>query len=97
VRRLAAKVNATNATAATSITASSLLRWSLSRAGYDLAKAADGLMGLSNSMEDNSSDFVRAKHTNSIQMGLNLPRDRNDESLRLLKETWERRHGVRNS
>ena len=94
LRRLAAKVNATNATAATSITALRLLRWYLSRDGYDLTKAADGLMGLSNSMGDNPNDLFRAVHTNSIQVGLNLPRDRNDKSLRLLKETWERRHGV---
>jgi hypothetical protein len=97
LRRLAAKMNSTNATAATNITALRLLRWYLSRNGYDLAKAADGLMGLCNSLADDPSDFLRARYTNSIQMGLNLPRDRNDESLRLLKETWDRRHGVRNS
>ena len=91
LRRLGAKVQAT------SITASRLLRRYLSRTGYDLAKAGDGLIGLSNSMGDDPSDFFRARYTNSIQVGPNLPRDRNDESMRLLKETCERRHGGRNS
>jgi hypothetical protein len=87
LRRLGAKVHATN------VTASLPLRWYLSKAGYDLVKAGGGLFGLCNSLADNPSDLFRAGHTNSIQVGLNLPRDRNDESLRLLKETWERRHG----
>jgi hypothetical protein len=30
---------------------------------------------------------------NSIQVGLKLPRDYNDESLRHLKEKWDRQHG----
>jgi hypothetical protein len=87
LRRLGAKVHATNATA------SLPLRWYLSKAGYDLVRAGGGLIGLCNSLRDDPSNFVRARHTNSIQVGLNLPRDRNDESMRLLKETWERRHG----
>jgi hypothetical protein len=88
LRRLGAKLNAGNATA------SYLLRRYLSKAGYDLVKAGDGLIGLSNSLADDPSDFPRARCTNSIQVGLNLPRDRNDEAMRLLKEIWDRRHGV---
>ena len=101
LRRLGAKVHATNAVTtwlplpwhATNVIASLPLRWYLSKTGYDLVKAGGGLIGLCNSLADNPSDLFRAGHTNSIQVGLDLPRDRNDESLRLLKETWERRHG----
>jgi hypothetical protein len=100
--RLGAKVHATNGVTtwlplpwhATNVIASLPLRWYLSKTGYDLVKAGGGLIGLSNSMGDDPSDFHRATYTNSIQVGLNLPRDRNDESMRLLKETWDRRHGV---
>ena len=79
---------------ATNVIASLPLRWYPSKTGYDLVKAGGGLIGLSNSMGDDPSDFHRATYTNSIQVGLNLPRDRNDQSMRLLKETWDRRHGV---
>jgi len=87
LRRLGAKVHATN------ITASCLLRWCISKAGYDLVKAGGGLIGLSNSLADNPTDAFRAIHTNSIQVVMKLPRDYNDESLRLLKEAWDQRHG----
>lgn len=60
LRRLGAKVDPTN------ITASCLLRWCLSKAGYVLVKAGSGLIGLSNSLADNPTDAFRAIHTNSI-------------------------------
>ncbi len=80
LRRLGAKVHATN------ITASSLLRWYLPRAGYDLVKAGGGLIGLSNSLADNPGDAFRANHTNSIQVGLKLPREYLPEYLRQILE-----------
>jgi hypothetical protein len=90
LRRLGAKVEATNATA------SRLLRCYLSMA-YDLDKAHGGLIGLSNALTVNPNDWDRAIHANSIQVGLKLPRDYNDESLRLLNEKWKRQRGEHNS
>ena len=55
LRGLGAKVLATNNTA------SPPLRWSLSRAGYDLDKAGGGLIGLSNSLAN--SDPLIAPYT----------------------------------
>jgi hypothetical protein len=73
LRRLGAQVRAT------SITASPLLRWYLSKAGYDLKKAAGGLIGLSNSL--NQED--RALYTDQIQKGLKLPPDYQPEYQKL--------------
>lgn len=74
LRRLGARVEATN------VTASVVLRWFLSNVGFDLANAASGLIGLSNSLAN--EDGGRAVHKNSIQVGLRLPRDYDDERMR---------------
>src|SRR5271154_4826914 len=66
LRRLGARVQAMNA----NVSVSSLpfvflpLRWFLSKQGYDLAKAARGLIGLSNSLA--VTDGGRAYETKSI-------------------------------
>ena len=73
LRRLGAKVQAVNSTA------SGLLRWFLFIRGYDLPEAGHGLIGLSNSLH--REDRFLAIHKNSIQMGLKLPRDFNDEQI----------------
>jgi hypothetical protein len=78
LRRLGARVQAAN------VSASKPLRWFLSRAGYDLHKAGGGLIGLSNSLI--TTDGSRALQTNSIQVGLRLPRDYDDELLRQVVE-----------
>jgi hypothetical protein len=78
LRRLGAQVQATN------VAAVRPLRWFLSIRGYDLAKASRGLIGLSNSLAD--ADDSRHLHINSIQTGLRLPRDFDDESLRRIRE-----------
>jgi hypothetical protein len=65
LRRLAAKVLATEATAWF------LLRRFLSMRGYDLVKAGGGLIGLSNCLS--STDGTRAVYRNSIQDALKLP------------------------
>ena len=88
LRRLGAKMHSTN------VTASSLLRWYLSIFGYDLAKAGGGLIGLSNSLTSNTDDWDRASQTNSIQVGLRLPRDYSDEHLHLIESTKEWLHGA---
>lgn len=71
LRRLGAKVHATNDVTtwlplpwhATNVIASLPLRWYLSKTGYDLVKAGGGLIGLSNSMGDDPSDYPRAAST----------------------------------
>jgi len=72
LRRLGAKVLATKDTE------SRLLRWYLSWAGYDLAKAGNNLIGLSNSLTIPDHPL----HTNSIEEGLQLPRTYIAEYLR---------------
>jgi hypothetical protein len=80
LRRLAAKVLATEASAWFP------LRWCLSRWGYDLVKAGNGLFGLSGSLTSN--DGSRAIHKNSIQDALKLSRDRTDDQLRAIQAVW---------
>jgi len=87
LRRLGAKMHAANETT------SSLLRWFLSKFGYDLAKASGGLIGLANSLDTNET-WERAVQINSIQVGLRLRRDYNDERLRLLESKMQRRYGA---
>jgi hypothetical protein len=65
LRRLGAKVQATN------VSASPPLQWFLSVRGYDLVKAGRGLIGLSNSLA--STDGSRAHHMNRIRAALKLP------------------------
>ena len=74
LRRLGAKVQATNATG------SIVLRLFLDKTGFDLRKAGGGLIGLSNSLAN--TDGSRALQINSVQVGLKLPRDYDDEMLR---------------
>jgi hypothetical protein len=74
LRRLGAKIQAT------AETDSAVLRWFLSRRGYDLTKTSHGLIGLSNSLH--SDDGSRALHTNSIQVGLKLRRSYTDDVLK---------------
>jgi hypothetical protein len=62
LRRLGAKVHATN------VTASLPLRWYLSKAGYDLVKAGGGLIGLCNSLADNPSDLL-SRRTHKFDSG----------------------------
>jgi hypothetical protein len=66
LRRLGAKVQATNVAAAPP------LLWFLRIRGYDLRRAGRSLIGLSNSLAE--TDDIRRPHTNSIQKGLRLPR-----------------------
>lgn len=65
LRRLGAKMQATNATA------TSPLRWFLSQQGYDLVGAGTNLIGLSNSLAKPD----RANHIDKIQAALKLPRE----------------------
>jgi hypothetical protein len=76
LRRLGAKLEATNTTA------SPPLRWFFSKCGYDLAGASAGLIGLSISLEEPPH---KAIHTNKIQVGLKLPRDYLDEYLEAVR------------
>jgi hypothetical protein len=73
LRRLAARVEAT------AVTAPRLLRTFLARRGYDLTKAAGGLIGVSNSLTAN--DGARALHKNRAQTGLQLPREYTDQEI----------------
>jgi hypothetical protein len=84
LRRLGAKVQAAN------ITATPLLRWWLRRCGYDLVKTGRGLIGLSNSLA--LTDDSRTLHISSIQTGLKLPRDYNDDHLRRVVDQMQRPH-----
>ncbi len=79
LRRLGAKVLTTNKTE------SRLLRWYLPRWGYDLAKAGNNLIGLSNSLVEHHPAH-RVLFTDSIQVGLKLQRDSAPEYLRAMKE-----------
>jgi hypothetical protein len=79
LRRLGAKVLTTNKTE------SPLLRRVLSKQGYDLVKAGNSLIGLSNSLVD-SHPAHRVGYTDMIQVGLKLPRDSSPEFLREMKE-----------
>jgi hypothetical protein len=79
LRDLGAKVLTTNNTA------SPPLRWYLSKAGYDLAKASAGLNALSKSLAD-SYPHHRLIYTDRIQEGLKLQRDSTPELLREMKE-----------
>jgi hypothetical protein len=49
------------------------LRWGLNVCGYDLAKAGNGLIGLSNSLSE--YDDGRTRHKAAVLTGLRLPRD----------------------
>src|SRR5208283_3054798 len=64
LRRLGAKVQATD------LTAPPLLRWFLSKWGYDLTTAGSNLIGLSNSLNLSG----RHLHADRIEKGLRLPR-----------------------
>jgi hypothetical protein len=75
LRRLGAKVQATD------VTASPLLRWFLSKWGYDLATAGRNLIGLSNSLNLSG----RHLHADRIEKGLRLPRTSSDDFLDMIK------------
>lgn len=79
LRRLEAKVLTTNNTE------SPLLRWVLSKQGYDLVNAGGGLVGLSNSLVEHHPGH-RVIFTDRIQMGLKLPRESLPEYLSLMKD-----------
>lgn len=66
LRRLGARVQATN------VSAQPLLRWFLSKRGYDLVVAGRALIGLSNSLEIIDG---RSRCINRIQAALRLPLD----------------------
>lgn len=76
LRRLGAKVQATE------VTASPLLRWFLSKWGYDLAIAGRNLIGLSNSLNLSG----RHLHADQIEKGLRLPRTSSSDCLEMIKE-----------
>lgn len=80
LRRLGAKVQATN------VSALPLLRWFLSKGGYDLAKAGSNLIGLSNSFNLSG----RHLHIDRIEKGLRLPRTSTDEFLDNIREEISR-------
>ena len=67
LRRLGAQIKAINATAP------KLLRRLISAQEYDLTKAGNGLIGLSNCLSSN--DGSRGAHRKSVQFGLKLPED----------------------
>ena len=71
LRRLGAKVQATNVSVSSFPFVLLPLRWFLSRQGYDLVRAGRGLIGLSNSLTKTNGS--RAHHINSIQAALKLP------------------------
>jgi hypothetical protein len=79
LRRLGAKVLTTNETE------SRLLRWYLSRTGYDLASAGGGLIGLANALVD-PHPAHRVINTDLIQVGLRLKRTSTPEYLSLMKD-----------
>jgi hypothetical protein len=85
LRRLGAKVLTTNNTAFPP------LRLYLSKAGFDLAKAGDGLIALSKSLAD-SGPHHRAIYTNRIQVGLKLQRDYTDDDLCQMKKEISQGH-----
>jgi hypothetical protein len=65
LRRLGAKVQATN------VSAAGPLRWFFGFLGYDLVKAGRSLIALSNSLSETPD--IRSPHANSIRKGLRLP------------------------
>ena len=75
LRRLGAKVQATN------VTATRPLRWFLSKQGYDLVDAGKNLIGLSNSLAMPD----RAHHIDKIQAALKLPREYETDYLNELR------------
>jgi hypothetical protein len=83
LRRLGAKVQAT------AVTDSKVLRWFLDYWEYDLIKAGRGLIGLSNDLD--KVDGSRALQTNTIQTGLKLPRDYDDEMIEAIKRRRDAR------
>ena len=83
LRRLGAKVQATD------ITALPLLRWFLSKRGYNLGVAGSNLIGLSNSLNVSG----RHLHTDKIEKGLRLPHTSTAEFLDAVKQ--ENRHPCR--
>jgi hypothetical protein len=85
LRRLGAKVQATN------VSAQQPLRWFLSMRGYDLAEAGGNLIGLSNSLA--LTDGSRAIHVDRIQVALKLPRDSTEDYLRHVVEQKRKSHG----
>jgi hypothetical protein len=76
LRRLGAKVQATD------LTASPLLRWFLSKWGYNLDVAGRNLIGLSNSLNVPG----RHLHADKIEKGLRLPRTSSDEFIDAVKQ-----------
>jgi hypothetical protein len=83
LRRLGARMQATHASAL------SLLRWFLSKAGYDLVMAGGGLIGLSNALEHLTG--TRDFHTNSIRVGLKLPDNTMDYRNKVLEQVPQKK------
>ncbi len=83
LRRLGAQLQATAATD------SIILRLFLAKRGYDLMKAGRGLIGLSNSLH--TQDGSRALQTNSVQVGLKLPRDYDDTMIQTIAHRMQNR------
>ena len=83
LRGLAARIIAANAAALP------FTRWILRRSGLDLRKAAEGLTGLSNSLE--ATDGSRALHRATVERALRLPRTDSDEYLSRIEHALGKR------
>jgi len=83
LRGLAARIVAANAAALP------FTRWVLRRCGLDLRKAAEGLTGLSNSLE--ATDGSRALHRATVERALRLPRTDSDEYLSRIEHALGKR------
>jgi hypothetical protein len=95
LRRLGAKMQAMDASVRIPLAqawllslAQAPLRWFLSRLGFDLAKAGDNLIGLSNAL----TAVGRPLHVDRIEVALKLPRSSTDDYLQDIREQMRRPH-----